>query len=220
MPSSRYCTIPYVMSVIAHVDPQSILDVGIGFGKWGYLFREYTDIVKSSDDPGRYLKQGWRTRIDGIEAFPSYIHDAERYIYDRIHEGDARQVLPTLGAYDVIFIGDVIEHFTPDDGQALLKDAWARCTKCMMLTTPKFETGQGELNANVLETHRSLWTPEELRRVAPCDIYEPDHRTYFVVYWKPGVSRFDPEWAADTYGGVGRGMKHLARSVKGAIKKD
>jgi hypothetical protein len=88
-----------------------------------------------------------------------------------------------------------------------------------MLTTPKFETGQGTLNENVLETHHSLWTPEAFARVGPCAIYEPDHETYFVVYWKPGADPLDPEWALDTYGGIGRGLKRLARSVKGSIRK-
>ena len=71
MPSSRPNTIPAVVHLLRQIQPRSILDVGVGFGKWGHLFREYTDIHESENDPARYPKKNWHVRIDGIEGFAS-----------------------------------------------------------------------------------------------------------------------------------------------------
>ena len=54
MPSSRPNTIPTVINLLRQLKPQSILDVGVGFGKWGHLFREYTDILEAEHEPARY----------------------------------------------------------------------------------------------------------------------------------------------------------------------
>ena len=51
MPSSRASTIPYVVYAIKQIKPESLLDVGVGFGKWGYLFREL-------DQQGRRVYKG------------------------------------------------------------------------------------------------------------------------------------------------------------------
>ena len=66
MPSSRPNAIPTTVHVVRQLDPASILDVGVGFGKWGLLFREYTDIRASETDSHRYQKAAWKIRIDGI----------------------------------------------------------------------------------------------------------------------------------------------------------
>ncbi len=197
MPSSRACTIPYVMRLVRTVKPNSILDVGVGFGKWGYLFREYTDIVQSEKDPARYQKNNWRTRIDGIEAFEAYLHPAHKYIYDNIQVGDAATVLPTLGAYDMIFFGDIIEHFDLEQGQQLLLEAGQHAAHCVCVTTPRFATAQGALCNNALEQHRSVWTPSDFRKVNDCSIYLADDKTYVVVYWTCESSRIESQWGVD-----------------------
>ena len=68
MPSSRANTIPTVIHLVRQLEPRSILDIGVGFGKWGHLFREYTDILQAEHDPPRYQRANWQVRIDGIAA--------------------------------------------------------------------------------------------------------------------------------------------------------
>jgi len=106
MPSSRPNTIPTVIHLIRQLKPRSILDVGVGFGKWGHLFREYTDINESERDSKRYERNNWKVRIDGIEGNASYITDMHRYLYNEIHLGNARTVLRELPDHDIIFMGD------------------------------------------------------------------------------------------------------------------
>jgi len=182
---------PHVISVVLQLRPKSILDVGIGFGKWGYIFREYTDIVASELDPPRYAKAGWKTRIEGIEGYEAYLHDGHKFIYDRIHVGDALEVLPKLGRYDLIFFGDVIEHFPLAQGKGLLREALGHAAHCVLLTTPKYETQQGAVCQNPLEKHRSLWKPRDFRDIGPCKIALADPTMYVVAYPKPGTPELD-----------------------------
>ncbi|MHC5054645.1 MAG: methyltransferase domain-containing protein [Planctomycetota bacterium] len=189
MPSSRPETVPPVISLMRRIQPESILDVGTGFGKWGVLFREYMDIVNSEDDPPRYRKEGWRVRIDGIEGFPGYLTPLHDFVYDAIHQGNALDVLPTLGEYDVIFLGDVIEHLDLAEGRALIRDAIRHARRYVVLTTPGRETKQGPLCGNALEQHRSLWSAREFRRVADADVFNIPGDVILAVYRAEGQPR-------------------------------
>jgi hypothetical protein len=186
MPSSRVCTIPYVISVVRQIQPASILDVGVGFGKWGYLFREFTDINMSEREPSRYPKSGWKTRIEGIEGYPAYLHDGHKFIYDKIHQGDAVILLPVLGRFDLIFFGDIIEHFPIEAGKELLHHAITQADRAVMVTTPRFETHQGAECNNELERHRSLWRPRDFKELGPCKIALADPATLVAAYFHEG----------------------------------
>ena len=84
MPSSRANTIPTVIHLLRQLEPGSILDVGVGFGKWGHLFREYTDILKAEHDPSRYQRANWKVRIDGIEGHAEYLTEMHRFLYNHL----------------------------------------------------------------------------------------------------------------------------------------
>src|ERR1051325_4584169 len=116
MPSSRPNTIPIVIHLVRQLQPKSILDIGVGFGKWGHLFREYTDINEAEKEPGRYQRRNWRVRIDGIEGHAVYLTPMHRYLYNNIYVGDAPVLIKKLPRYDLIFMGDVIEHLPKPAG--------------------------------------------------------------------------------------------------------
>lgn len=170
MPSSRPDIIPIVINLLRQSKVQSILDVGVGFGKWGHLFREYTDILEAEHDPGRYEKKNWRVRIDGIEGYASYLTPMHTFLYDHIYLGDAGALIKTLPNYDFIFMGDIIEHFDKDAGLSLLRDAIAHANKAVVVSTPKYETGQDNLCGNELERHKSLWKASDFRRLGNAQV--------------------------------------------------
>ena len=161
MPSSRPNTIPAVIHILRRLQPSSILDVGVGFGKWGHLFREYTDILAAEHDPPRYRRRNWRVKIDGIEGHAAYLTPMHRYLYDAIHIGDATKLICKLPSYDFIFLGDIIEHLDKSAGRDLLRDCAVKARKATVVTTPKFETHQSALCGNELERHRSLWSERD-----------------------------------------------------------
>lgn len=187
MPSSRPNTIPTVINLLRQLKPKSVLDVGVGFGKWGHLFREYTDINEAEQDPARYRRKNWRVRIDGIEGHAAYLTPMHRYLYNAIHIGDARALLKKLPRYDLIFMGDIIEHLEKTGGFRLLREALKIANKAVLVTTPKFETGQSDSCGNELERHRSLWSSNDFNRFDRTIVKTIDRATLLAVILKPGV---------------------------------
>ncbi|HII30270.1 TPA: glycosyltransferase family 1 protein, partial [Candidatus Woesearchaeota archaeon] len=83
MPSSSHYQISKIMNLVVKLNPSSILDVGVGFGKYGVLCREYLELGDGREEYDKFLR-----RIDGIEAFKNYITPLHRFIYDHIYIGD------------------------------------------------------------------------------------------------------------------------------------
>ena len=135
----------------------SVLDIGIGFGKFGFLAREYTDVRL-----GRYFN--WQTRIDGIEIFEKYVTPLQRQVYDNIHIGNAIDILPTLGKYDMIICSDMLEHLNENDG-AFLLDAIEKKSGFAMIVTPVRVLQQEAIYNNEHERHISSWPKEALSKL-------------------------------------------------------
>ncbi|MDB6058321.1 MAG: hypothetical protein JWO95_2165 [Verrucomicrobiales bacterium] len=188
MPTSRATAIPTVIQLVLHLQPESLLDVGVGFGKWGHLFREYTDIRLSESTPERYDRKNWKVRIDGIEGYPEYLTPAHDFHYDQIHRGDAAKVLPTLGNYDIIFLGDIIEHFDKKAGMQLLAEAVKKANKAVIISTPKFDTEQGASCGNELERHRSLWHAADFEQFDGAKVVTIDGDLLLAAILKPTIS--------------------------------
>jgi FKBP-type peptidyl-prolyl cis-trans isomerase 2 len=141
---------------IIEKNPTSVLDIGIGFGKFGFLAREYTDIRL-----GRYFS--CETRIDGIEIFEKYVTPLQRQIYDNIYIGNAISILPTLGVYDMIICSDMLEHLSEKDGVFLL-DSIKEKSRFAMIVTPVRVLRQEALYDNENEKHISVWPKEILSK--------------------------------------------------------
>jgi len=148
--------IPVVVHAVRQLRPRSILDVGTGFGKYGVLFREYTDIW-DADEASHLKRNAWRTRIDGIEVYPLYLSPVHDYIYDHVYVGDVSQVIDDLGHYDLVFMGDVLEHFAKAEGDRLVRKLFDHADKCVLLTYPRRAKRRGGLLGNEAEAHRSEW---------------------------------------------------------------
>ena len=133
-------------------NPKTILDIGVGFGKYGYLSREYLDVWGRGQD---YNK--WTVRIDGIEAFEEYLTPVHNFIYDHIYIGNAINILPTLTInYDLILIIDVLEHFNYNEGIVLLNEC-IKHGKNIIVSTPKAMGTQDIIFNNPYERHKFQW---------------------------------------------------------------
>ncbi len=158
MPTSNLSQVVKLMELILLLKPNSILDVGVGFGKYGVLLREYLELWD-----GRNVYNQWKRRIDGIEIFPEYLTAVHHYIYDHIYIGDALKVVPTIRKkYDLILLVDIIEHFSLEDGLGLIK-CTTECGRNVLICTPKFMTIQSNVFGNPYETHRFQWTKADFR---------------------------------------------------------
>jgi hypothetical protein len=139
--------------------PASLLDIGLGNGKLGFIARDLLDVMLGE----RYKRSEWQLRLDGIEVFEDYIQDHQRTIYDAIYIGDAFDVIDTLGCYDVVVLGDVLEHFPKEKGRLMLDKCFAHAEKATILFVPLGDGWhQPAIYGNPHETHRSSWHQSEL----------------------------------------------------------
>lgn len=151
MPTSFHSHLAKMVDWIFVIQPRTVLDVGVGHGKWGFLAREYTDIFFN-----RYERKDWLVTIDGVEAFPQYETPTYHYAYNKVYFGNIIDVLPTLPDYDLVIVGDVIEHFPKEQGQALLQALRKKAAFILLSSPTRFF--QQEILGNDFETHHSLWS--------------------------------------------------------------
>ncbi len=153
MGTSNWQNISYNIELVRKLNPKSILDVGIGFGRWGILFREFLEIWHDAKYDGN-----WSRIIDGVEIFPAYIKDYHRYFYSNIYTENALDYLrKTDKHYDLVNFGDVIEHFTKEEGEELIKLALDK-GKYVLINIPigKHWAQKGS-EENPYEAHKSVW---------------------------------------------------------------
>lgn len=207
MPSSQFHQLNEIVEAIVLTRPRSVLDVGVGFAKYGVLTREYLD-------------RGWcqpegveRTcRVDGIEGFSAYVTPLHRLVYDHLYVGDAREILPRLEVhYDLALLIDVIEHFEMPDGMRVLHELSRHATNILVSTPRVFHT-QHAVHGNEMEIHRSHWRPEHFRSFTPhcfipnevsviCMIGPDAPRLAARIHsWRQIVKRQAP-WLANLYRG-------------------
>uniref|UniRef100_A0A7V4TH12 Glycosyltransferase n=1 Tax=Candidatus Caldatribacterium saccharofermentans TaxID=1454753 RepID=A0A7V4TH12_9BACT len=152
MPLSFVQAIPVIIEQVAHLKPSSILDVGIGFGKYGVLLREALELPYE-----RYARSRWKVKIDGVEAFEGYRNPIHEFAYNRVFYGRIEEILSSLGQYDVILLIDVLEHFEKEEGKKLLQDLLLHARKSLLVSTPRFPAPQGAYLGNAFEAHKSRW---------------------------------------------------------------
>jgi SAM-dependent methyltransferase len=144
MPTSEHWQIPRVVDVLVRERPQSVLDVGAGYGKYGLLAREY----------------GGAERVDAVDAV------APRFpVYDHVWLGDLRSLETLLPAdpkrWDLALFIDAIEHLEKAEAWKVLDVLLARSRR-VLVTTPWGFRPQ-EIEGLPYETHRSGWYPWEFR---------------------------------------------------------
>lgn len=162
MPSSYHYPITLTIEHIVRLRPKSILDVGPGYGKWGFLMREALDFVE-----GRYSPDSWKTEIVGIDGFrhQSPLLD---WAYNRVLVDDIRNRMDFASGFDMVVLGDVIEHFEKDEGRQLLSTLLST-NRNVLVITPLHYFEQGSLEDNPFEIHRSHW------RLADFDLWTSDY---------------------------------------------
>ncbi|MCI0448480.1 MAG: class I SAM-dependent methyltransferase [Chlorobi bacterium] len=153
MGTSNWQNISYNIEIIRKLNPKTILDVGIGFGRWGILFREFLEIWENEKYEG-----DWDRVIDGVEIYPGYIKDYHKYFYSNIYIDNALNYLEsTNNKYDLINLGDIVEHFTKDEGEKLIELSF-RKGRFVLINVPIGKNWDQEgFNENPYEEHQSVW---------------------------------------------------------------
>lgn len=139
MPTSALVMADPVVTLIAAAHPENVLDVGPGYGKYGPIIREYCDPTPAVD-----AVEAWQPYIDdhGLAGIYRHVFATDVLLLDDVH----------LAAYDLVFLGDVIEHLAKDDALNLID----RIPGHIVINTPEHFFHNGD-NLPWTETHRSHW---------------------------------------------------------------
>ncbi len=176
MPTSHPHQLNEIMDLVVKVDPRSVLDVGVGFGKYGVLAREYLEFWD-----GREQYRDWSRRIDGVEVFERYLTPLHAFVYNRVFVGNAADILPTLELrYDLLLLIDVIEHFTREDGLRFLEVCFQQARN-VIVSTPREMGVQGTVFGNVHETHRFQWKAEHFTSYPKSVRIDNEHSLLFFI---------------------------------------
>ena len=140
MPTSVPEQIPHIIQAIGRLKPSTILDIGCGNGKYGFLTKEYYPDIK----------------IDALEVFKPYINAAHKASYGTVMIGNALEM--DIPPYDLYLIIDVIEHWEREPAMALLRRLVEHGK--VLVSTPRSVAEQGPEYGNVWETHVSQWLEE------------------------------------------------------------
>jgi hypothetical protein len=145
MPRSLIDGKAWISHEVARLRPATLLDVGPGQGTYSDLLRGVT--------PG----SSWSC----VEIFEPYVEMFElRRKYDVVHVADIRSFSwPTR--YDVVILGDVLEHLTLADALPVWASARAHA-RYLVLSIPIVEYPQGVHYGNIHETHLHVWSHESV----------------------------------------------------------
>jgi SAM-dependent methyltransferase len=153
MGTSNWQNISYCIELIRELSPRSVLDIGAGYGRWGILCREFLDVWE-----GRTYPESWTTRIDGVEGFPRNISEYHHYFYSSIECSDAASWLGRLQFhYDLVILGDVLEHFEQDAGREVLEKCLTKSNYVLLSIPLGLNWPQDTRDNNDFERHRSVW---------------------------------------------------------------
>ena len=159
MGTSNWQNISFCVDLLRRIRPKKILDVGIGFGRWGMLCREYLDVWE-----GRVFPTEWEVEIVGIEGYQKNIQPYHSVFYSRVINSEALEFLSkTPERFDLIILGDVLEHFSKEQGQKVLELCLLKSQFVLVIVPLGNNWQQGSSYGNAYERHQSVWTAKELR---------------------------------------------------------
>ena len=121
-----------VVQLVRQLAPERVLDIGAGAGKWGQILRRMVG------------------EIDAVEIHEPYVGRFQlRRFYGSVYIQDAADC--DVSGYNLVILGDVLEHMTVADARALLDRCEAARVGVLVLVP--FLLPQGASHGNEHERH-------------------------------------------------------------------
>jgi 2-polyprenyl-3-methyl-5-hydroxy-6-metoxy-1,4-benzoquinol methylase len=162
LPISSYIQLPITLDRIREIKPKTVLDVGMGFGCYGFFIRAFLD----SSLYHKERKSDWITYIEGIDIYKGYhTPHLQDTIYNKINYCDALQYNYSKRDWDLIICNDVLEHIEKPKGLELLQ-ILKQNAKNIILQQPIGKNWIRRSNrANPYEAHISEWNIDEFKEL-------------------------------------------------------
>jgi len=173
MASSFVSQVPVIIDVIKALRPKSVLDIGKGFGKYGFLIHEYLGIDNSRKiDPEKSLRQQSAVVIDACEADKDLFLPHLDQLYRNIYEGDVLKNYTQIGRYDLILMIDVIEHLDKQQAIEMLR-YFISNNGIILIATPS-DFFEQHLYESEFENHVSHWALSDFKKLGFVDSQKID----------------------------------------------
>lgn len=138
---------------VKEIQPTTVLDIGPGAGAYSELVTEALD------------KRPWQ--MNAVEIWEPYIEKFNlESKYDEVWVDDIRTIdLNHIECYDLVIMGDVIEHMTKEEAKAVILRLTAKSSfenRNVIISFPVLHLDQGPYEGNPYETHVDHWTYNEM----------------------------------------------------------
>lgn len=162
--------------VVPLVRGTTVLDVGCGLGRWGFLLRTNHWEAHMPEPPA----------VDGVDAFEPNVEAAQRLgVYRTVWQHLLPD--PLEGEWDTVLACEVIEHLPPEDVEPALDVLEAAAARRVIVSSPSGPAFRGSDGFNEFEAHLSYVPRSRLR--------ERGYRIHVAGFGPPGslLSRFESE---------------------------
>lgn len=169
MASSFLNQVPTIIHIIQKVKPRKIIDIGKGFGKYGFLIHEYLGIDNQKRiDPRMMLKDQSAVSIDAVEVDPDLMLPHLTHIYNKVYFGDVLKIYADLPDYDLALMIDVIEHIDKEKATEMLRYFISKGTKIIVATPINYF--QQHLYESSFEEHVSHWKLSDFSKLCSVEV--------------------------------------------------
>ena len=167
MPYSSFIFDRSIEEIIRLLKPETFLDLGAGAGKYGKIARKINPSIKLT---------AVEIEIDYVKKFNL------SSIYDEVWNISAMDLINPKyydSTFDVIMIGDIIEHLKKSDGIDLLNFLIYRC-RWIILEFP-YRYIQNSVDGYYSEAHISVWTKDDFISFEKTQLYMRDTQCLVVL---------------------------------------
>lgn len=159
MPTSDFANIAPIMSEVHRLQPERMIELGVGFGKFGALCRETLDGIY-----GRCRPDQWERQIHGVEIWEPYRNPVWG-AYNEVTIGDFTVEAPV--GWDLVLMVDSLEHLDPERGAAFLEHLVNR-NRHVVISVPNGPMPQDEpVFGNAHERHLTTYYGREFNKYDP-----------------------------------------------------
>lgn len=156
-------TKPWIAKKVLDIEPKTVMDVGAGAGIYSNLLLG----IYGPENIHLTAVEVWKPYVDGYNL---------RNRYHKVLEEDVRSL--TDFKYDLVILGDVLEHMSEDDAISLW-DKVSKQARYAIIAIPIIHHPQGMVADNPYEVHvEEDWSVDKVLEKFPGII---DHSVYKVT---------------------------------------
>lgn len=176
MPYSDPAFDKIISSVVKQIEAKTLLDIGAGAGKYGELAREVSKKIKTT----------------AIEIEKDYIKKFKlQKLYNKVLNLSAVELIQPKfydTNFDIVMIGDTIEHLKKSDGIDLINFLVYRC-KWIVLVFPHRYL-QNSVEGYSSEAHISVWSEADFNSFERTKIFKKQTQRLVIIrgYLEPKIT--------------------------------